>query len=183
MCLESSWQTAGDTRLTCVEGCGCPVPTTHAHCYLTMTATCDVAGDGRRMTRCPACTLEVAEPMPSVLRKAQHNHEAMRRVDPGYSTERTAMMHAVLRGATNMIAAAREYHRRTRQIAREVAETQCRLAGCAQAIVDGVEARQPAETVRAAAVNARDIAMRGLAESVGRVDWPDGGPTSRPPER
>lgn len=170
ICLESSWQTVGETRLMCVEGCGCPVPTTHAHCYLNMTATCDVAGDGRRMTRCPSCTREVAEPMPSVLRKAQHNHEVLRRADPSYSSERTAMMHAVARGATNMIDTARNYHARTRHIARGLAAAQGELLGYMHAIIHCVDSGQSAGMVRAAAVAARELVIRGLRDNVRRMD-------------
>lgn len=171
MCLDSSWQAVGETRLMCVEGCGCPVPTTHAHCYLNMTATCDVAGDGRRMTRCPGCTHEVAEPMSSVMRKAQHNHDALRRADPAYSNERTAMMHAVVCGATNMIDAAREYHARTRRAAMELAETQGALLAHLHAIIHCVDSGRGAGVVRAAAVAARHLVVGGLRDTVRRMTW------------
>ena len=165
VCLDSSWQAVGGTRLLCVEGCGCPVPSTHAHCYLNMTAACDVAGDGRRMTRCPGCTREVTEPMPSVFRKAQHNHEVLRRADPAYSTERTAVMHALARGAAGMIEAARHYHARTRRLALGLADAQGELLARAHDIVRCVDSGQSAGAVRAAAVAAREAAIRVLRES------------------
>lgn len=170
ICLESSWQTAGETRLMCVEGCGCTVPTTHAHCYLNMTATCDVAGDGRRMTRCPCCTREVTEAMTSVLSKAQHNHEVLRRINPAYSTERTAMMHAVARGATAMIRAARDYHDQTRRMARELAASQGGLLGFIDAVVRCLDSGQ-ALAARDAAVAARHFASSGLRENMRRMVW------------
>lgn len=173
VCLDSSWAAVGETRLLCVEGCGCPVPSTHAHCYLSMAATCDVRGDGRRMTKCPACTCDVKDSMPEVLRKAQHNHNVLCESDPDYSTERSVMMHSLMRGAQNMVACAREFDRDTRDIALRMADEQnvvLALTECALALIDS---GADASTVRARVASIRTAVIRMIRENVSRMNWRD----------
>lgn len=173
VCLDSSWATVGETRLLCVEGCGCPVPTTHAHCYLAMTATCDVAGDGKRMTRCPGCTHEVSEPMAVVMRKAQFNHDVLRKRDPTYSTEKSVMLHAIVSGSRNMIASAKRYDRETRRVALDMARDQGRMLALVDAVSYGIDSGWSADLVKSGLHSLRSMVLRGLVENVRRMSSDD----------
>eukprot|EP00873_Tetraselmis_striata_P033764 jgi/Tetstr1/454028/TSEL_040947.t1 len=168
VCMDSSWASVGGARLMCVEGCACPVPTTHAHCFLEMTATCDVRGDGRRMTRCPSCTAEVRERMASVMSKAQHNHDALRAQDPSYSAERSVMMHAVAVGARNMVRSAREYDQDTRDIARDMAAAHGYLVGAADAALRALDEGCAAKA-RARVSEMKSIVGSALWRNIGRM--------------
>ena len=133
VCLEPSWQPVGGRRLLCVEGCGCPVPTLHAHCYLMMTAAGDVAETRSGPDRCPACTAEIAEPRCRLLDKAQFNHDTLRDADPGHSPHPSVAVDALVRACVGAVAAARAFDRETRRAGVRLAHDCGYMAGLARA--------------------------------------------------
>lgn len=141
VCLDSSWSTIGGSRLLCVEGCGCPVPTLHAHCYLSMITSRDVRSDDacdNKQILCPSCTCSIGECKQQILDKAQFNHDLLRKNNLSYSSEAHVMTHAVIEASRAMILSAREYDNETRNNALSLSTNQSYMLAMADTAIHGL---------------------------------------------